>query len=756
MNINKIVTYSLLAHINDSHQGIKDLGEIYIPLVKRVLALLEIEGVKSGLIDQIKQKFNNEYGLNIPTPLLKKIMVRIASEVNDLGNSNFIVYKNDGAFIISNFSFKDFDFFMKDQQYEVEKMEKQYKNFLRQNNLDVSIEPSIFEYLDNNRNCLSAFFDNSSYDVCIEYDKYINQVRFINSIRLDRDSYNILKRVYLGSIISCYLEFDNLDICSSNIILLLDSNFIISLLDLHKPEDTETCKIILEISGKHKYSICVMDHTLQETTNLLDTKADNYENAGQEDLLNDDFYTSCIRKGYKRTKIQQLARNLKVELENIFGEKGCSFQFIKTNDRDAIRIKEGKIYNTLKERPYNKNGALHDAMAIDYIRSSRFKLGINKTKNFFDGCCWFITYDRSINRLLNSHNGGLGECISPDYLVSLLWLSYPGVNGRKLGNAGLTKLISNSIDNSINKAKVFTDLYDNIKRFETDKINEDDLASLACGVADNTITTLDIIEINEQPNKEAFFNTLSTKIKTVKKAEEEIKIKNEQLEVENEKLEVTNKEIIEKSEQLEAEILRQAKVAKGRNVGIFLQSIIDSKNSYLEISSVKEKDLRITIDSIMISSKKLVRRYIISLYFLLGIVIWLLLKNGHNLVLQIWPTFDNESSFFDIASSWVLLPYISIGAILALEDKFSIIKIKNYYVDSYAKKLYKKYKIDVDYIETYNKEKQRMDETILAMTYLKEEIDRNPEDYEVVLSSINIQNDEYIELSKVLEKIEFQ
>ena len=82
--------------------------------------------------------------------------------------------------------------------------------------------------------------------------------------------YEVIRKIYLGSILSCYLsEYEPQDKMMSDVELLLDTNFIVSLLDLNTPESTTTCRQLLKIASSFGYSLRVLKETIKETTDLL-------------------------------------------------------------------------------------------------------------------------------------------------------------------------------------------------------------------------------------------------------------------------------------------------------------------------------------------------------------------------------------------------------------------------------------------------------------------------------------------------------
>ena len=240
MDNNKVVTYSLLAYINNSSIGMTDFSDIFIPLIKRVLSKMNEEGYNKGKdISEIKSKVDQTYYLDVPYPFLKRIVKTIAAEINKDGVVRFQVYQ-DGSFIIKEFIFSDYEETIVRQEKDVRDVKELYHQFLLLNGVDIQSQPSIFDYIDKNRISLSKYFTgNNNQQDEIEFTL---QAKFINCFKDNPTIYNILRRIYLGSVISSYLEFETEGkILKEGIEFLLDTNFIISLLDLTTIESTHTC-----------------------------------------------------------------------------------------------------------------------------------------------------------------------------------------------------------------------------------------------------------------------------------------------------------------------------------------------------------------------------------------------------------------------------------------------------------------------------------------------------------------------------------
>jgi len=118
MDHNKVTTYSLLAHINNSDAGMKDFSDVFLPLVKSAIAKLSNRGITKGAsLMEIKKEVDIIYQLDIPFPLIKKLVNKIASEENRK-EAQFILYA-DGAFEIKDFTFADYNGILDKQETEM-------------------------------------------------------------------------------------------------------------------------------------------------------------------------------------------------------------------------------------------------------------------------------------------------------------------------------------------------------------------------------------------------------------------------------------------------------------------------------------------------------------------------------------------------------------------------------------------------------------------------------------------------------------
>lgn len=508
MDIQRITTYSLLAHINNSNIGINDLSEIFIPLVKRVLSQMNSEGFSKGAsLEEIKNRVDNIFKLDIPYPLLKKIVTKIASDENKDGEVNFAYYK-DGSFIIKNFVFADYEEIIQDQEFEIKFLQDTYENYLAINRIDKSAQPSIFEFLDSNRISLSQYFANKTeHQPTLEYSI---QANFINSVKDIPKIYNVLRKVYLGSIITSYLEVDYGNI-KKNVEFLIDTNFIVALLDLNSIESKHTCRKIVEICQRLGYTISVLDFTIEETESLINRTAQNYENTFLAKKIDpESIYNACDRRNLSKTDLQAISANLVDRLSKEF-----KIGLVPNTTKYRNEAKHSSEYHKFKEFRPSEFSALHDATAVIYVQKKRGK----KISNFQDSNCWFVTnVSHEISHLKN--DGFIPEIIRAEDLVNLLWLTNPMVKATETIDIGLTRLISCAISNSLPSARVIKELDENIQKYAKDKVDPKDVVRIANMIANKTISNLEELNKKARTNSDDFVKTLQELSDIEKKNEE--------------------------------------------------------------------------------------------------------------------------------------------------------------------------------------------------------------------------------------------
>lgn len=486
MNERRIVAYSLLAHINNelSNKGIKDLSEIFVPLIKRVISIIYQDGVDKGKIQDIKDMVDQNYALDIPYPILVKIIKKIASEANQDQDNVFIFYQ-DHAFMIKKFIFTEYEEFIDKQDAEIKFLSDEYTKYICSQEIDPGNQPTLFEFLDRNRISLSNFF--ATKEIAYSDSANLLQANFINLVKSNDFLYSILKRIYLGSIIAAYFEADYDKMREQQLEFLLDTNFIISMIDLGSLEGYHTCLKIIELSRKNNFGLKVLNFTVQETKALLERRASELNDIRIfEELDTSTIFSACARERLNKTDLQKIAANLEKTL------RGYGIHIITDKNYLVEKAKASDILKIIQTRRTNPAGALHDTTAILYIQEKRGR----EIKNFEDANSWFVVDSRHDRSRYSKGKQVFSELIRAEDLVNILWLSTPNVDFVKMADVGLTQLISATLSHSLPSSIVLKELDQNIQKYALAELGPEDFHRVAQSVADKTLSNLEAEELN--------------------------------------------------------------------------------------------------------------------------------------------------------------------------------------------------------------------------------------------------------------------
>lgn len=565
-NKERAITYSLLAHIRNTGTLAKGPIDIFIPLVKRALSKMNIEGVFKGKsILEIKSKTDSLYSLDFPIPVLEKILKEICKEVNTEESTHFVLYK-DGAFSINQYTFTDFEEIIVNQENEIDELEELFKKFCETSELEIENGSTIFNFIEKNKFTLSKYISNNQH---INDEDFTAEAQFINFFRKIPTIYDRIKNIYLGSIISGFIEYDA-DNVKSEIELLLDTNFIVALLDLNTPESTHTCRTLIKIGKQQGFKIYVLKDTIEETKNLLETKAAFFDKSFlQKKISPEDVYNACDRKGFSKTDLERVTDNLKSSI-NEFG-----ISILYNTDKLKNEAKYTDEFKFFEQVRSSKKSALHDAVAILYIKKKRGK----RIKEFEKVNAWFVNNSASVegdNIFLKE--GFQPETIKADDLLNILWLSNPQTNkeidGDDLADIGLTSIISLTLNKNLPKSNILRELDNNIHKYAKEAITDTDIVRVATRITNKQLKDIEELNILAEKDKEQFVKRLEEEAAKQKRLEES-RIK---------KLEKIFKDIALRTDELE-----KSKTNYDNKVKIFDQVLEEKNESNKKVLELENK-----------------------------------------------------------------------------------------------------------------------------------------------------------------------
>ena len=554
MNRERATTYSLLAHIRNTGTLAKGPIDIFIPLVKKALSFMNSQGLNKGKsILEIKSTTDELYGLDFPIPALKKVLDAICNEVNDEENTRFVLHK-DLSFSINEYVFDEFDEIFKEQESEIKEIEKLFEQFCENSELDIKNSESIFKFIEKNKFNISKYISNNN---SLNGNDYTAEAQFIDFFKRIPPVYEKIKNIYLGSIISGYIEYNPKE-TKREVKLLLDTNFIVGLLDLNTPESTHTCRTLVDIGKQQGYKIMVLIDTIEETTNLLENKAKYFDKSFLQKKVNtEDVYNACDRRNLSKIDLERIADNIEKSLM----EYGIStIPYTKKLKSEAKFTEE---FKTLQKYRSTKIAALHDAMALVFIKKERKN---KRIKDFDKVTAWFVnntTTNEGESFYLKE--GFQPETIKADDLLNILWLSNPqitnSIKGEDLAEIGLTSIIALTLSQNLPKARILRELDDNIHKYAEEKISDEDVVRVATRITNKQLKDIESLNILAEQNKEEFIKRLEEEAQKQKEIED-ARIKNlekvfNKLSERTDNFEKSKKQYEEKSKSIDSILLKE-------------------------------------------------------------------------------------------------------------------------------------------------------------------------------------------------------
>jgi hypothetical protein len=462
--IDKAVVYAFLSAVKEKSGNITSLLSIFEELTEGILSDWTRNGSNSARIVDLQDDFKKTYDIIIPIPTLRVIINKISKKY-----SGVFTIHNDDSFIIADFPNKNLRYIVDQQKSSIDLLFGLYNSYLSKEGLEHS-KYDLLEYIEENKKQMMGFV---SGNLLLNQNDFHVQANFIKEL-LSIPEYNpIIQRLFLGSIISSYIELDIDESMDKNKTLLLDTNFVVSLLDLHSIESFINCKMLVEIARKLKYKIEVMPFTVDETSALLNRIASNlsgitYFQAQDKDSI----YNGCLRKNIDASSLSVVARKFVPKLQK---EYGIIQTDLMTNNAMINQAEQSKIYAQLKGRPHNPDGALHDATALYYVQKLR---GSNQN-SFSDINAWFVTDTKGYSENTSFSRNNIPLMIRAEELLNIMWISHPLYNSDKFIQTTMTKMLSSTLNSSLPDRAMLREIDKKVQAIKDFPINTRDCIQVA-------------------------------------------------------------------------------------------------------------------------------------------------------------------------------------------------------------------------------------------------------------------------------------
>ena len=136
-----VSTYALLGYLKETSSSKAAITELYIPIVKKAMSEYAMEKgmteYKGRSLSEISYKIQSIFDIEIPLPILAKIMEIIHKEIDD--ENVFALYK-DGAFIIKSYVFDSIDEVIEQEKQNIERLKLDYQSYCFDNGFKFDFE----------------------------------------------------------------------------------------------------------------------------------------------------------------------------------------------------------------------------------------------------------------------------------------------------------------------------------------------------------------------------------------------------------------------------------------------------------------------------------------------------------------------------------------------------------------------------------------------------------------------------------------
>ncbi len=500
----RAIAYSFLAHISTSGTFAKGPLDIFVPIVKNALSELYPEGSAKGAnLSEIEASIEERFGLDIPTPVLRNLLLLIAKKLNaEHGREDMRIF-DDNSFIIEKFVFEEYKEQISKSKAEVLNVVRIFKEFCKihnKTNNDCD-ESGLIRFIEQNRADISYYLAHEQKD---KVPQNVEAATFVDFFKKVPELYDTLRNLYLGSMLTSYLDYVPTGV-RMDVEILLDTNFIVSLLDLNTPESTKCCNTFISASKKLGYTFTILHDTIEEFQGLLTYKAQNLDSAIIAKNINkEDIYNACDRRNLNSVDLYRISDNI----ENILNNQYEIHIIYNTNNWKG-KAKFSKEYEIYKRYRSTEKAALHDAIAIQYVREKR---GNKKIYDFDKVNCWFVNnaitheneHDEELERLQDNKTEQ-PETIKVDNLLNIIWLSSPsfGVKNSEIVDMGLASMVSYALSSTLPKTRIIKELDANIQKYRLD-----------CNITDKDVLRLSTRIVNRQIEDVQALNELAKKDKT--------------------------------------------------------------------------------------------------------------------------------------------------------------------------------------------------------------------------------------------------
>ncbi|KYC46410.1 MAG: hypothetical protein AMQ22_02148 [Candidatus Methanofastidiosum methylothiophilum] len=550
--MNSEVAYCLLAEIKSRRSNISSLIEVFQEMVESLFTYYYKKGdIKEQLTD-LRTSYIKAYGIEIPFPTLKIILSRLKEKYKDA-----VTLYSDFSYSIAEGTIENSSQNIKQSENDIDELNKLYEKYCGISKKDCK---DLYEFIEQSKKELITFVRNPQGFSPDGWDQSV--VDFINLIFGLSKYRQTFEKLLMGSIISSYFDV-KIDDAVITKTLLLDTNFLVSLMDLHSDDSYITTDTILKLSQRAGYKVQVLPETIKETRNLLEKKAEKIEKVNIfSSQKKHTIEGGCARRKISRSELLVYAERIETFLE------GRDIEVIseEVNNKLLQDLENTDIYKNLMKRPFNIEGVPHDAVAMNYIKSIRNP----SARNISEVNAFFVTDTIGFMENKITQHTRLPYAIRAEELLNILWLANPILDSSIL-ISNIARMMTLHLDKKLPDKDMLRRIDEKIEKFADLGLDKEACAELALNVAEIDTKQLNaLLDIDE---KEQFNEKLLEMAIDAKKSRDE-----------------KEKQRIKEYDELLIFLEEEKQIEKGEALAAMEKSISDMKSEYDDFARLREKE----------------------------------------------------------------------------------------------------------------------------------------------------------------------
>jgi hypothetical protein len=458
--------FALISALYDSKKG-GLYADVYFPIIKYTIVSLfyKKEQQEYYTQDNVKDFIIQNFGIEIPTLVIKKSVVAIRQKSSEL---ELEIYDNGAEFkILKAWDFsinEDIDARAHEFDKRIDDLESEYQKYIESEGLES--EKTFLSFISDNTDDILGYFENESVE---KIDgEYAIMAYFLKHLqKTTPELFKIANELFWGSVIAGFLKREKISSLSCNATpteYFLDTPIVMGLLNLSSTEKETYSREVFEIIKASGGLPKIHPITMEEVYSIISS----VENSVSP-LPNTAIEAAWYRDTLSKSKLARKRVSAVNDLENM-----GAIIFPSTSQQDIVKTKDDYSKKVDVKNLTQKRGGLssdrglfrdiHDVFMDDYIDERRKVKGT-------DNCCFFVTTNNDLVRFcIERKNGSRMRTVGASRVILELWMHNTKQSG--LENKALTEMMARCMDinnhDVRNKLGIVARYYNSTKREDFD------------------------------------------------------------------------------------------------------------------------------------------------------------------------------------------------------------------------------------------------------------------------------------------------